>query len=515
MNVLVAIAVGVLIFAAALMIMTAYRRIVMRRRMNAYAPSAKRAVRPNVDRGTIMAGFERQLERLGLHQKIVAVLERAGIDASAGAVVVLDLLAGVIAYALMATRSGFLAALLVGVGVGALPWVVLVVKGMHRSRAFENQLPEVLDTLSASLRAGHGFDAALQTVANDLAEPAAREFRRVLTEVHLGRSLEDSLSDLGERIRSEDLKFVLDAIVIQRQVGGSLAELFELVVRDGPLAGAVPSQGARAHRHGAGVGERAHVPAVRRRDRPDADQPDLHEPALDDDCRSRDGRGRARDDDLRDDHAAADRDGKGVTMLLLLLAGLSLAGAVFVVADSLTPQGRRRTASVAMVRRFSGTALPRRRRNQPLVSNDTLEDIGRRFTSDQMRERLPNRIAAAGLAGKVTPESFAALRLGLVGLAALSVIAFGTVAGLSGGLIFLLVGVGCVLAWVFPGYYLDRRARSRREAISSALPEALDLLAVCVEAGLGLFGAIQRLVETERRPARRRVRARSHRAARG
>ena len=229
MNVLVAIAVGVLIFAAALMIMTAYRRIVMRRRMNAYAPSTKRAVRPSVDRGTIMAGFERQLERLGLHQKIVAVLERAGIDASAGAVVVLDLLAGVIAYALMATRSGFLAALLVGVGVGALPWVVLVVKGMHRSRAFENQLPEVLDTLSASLRAGHGFDAALQTVANDLAEPAAREFRRVLTEVHLGRSLEDSLSDLGERIRSEDLKFVIDAIVIQRQVGGSLAELFELV----------------------------------------------------------------------------------------------------------------------------------------------------------------------------------------------------------------------------------------------------------------------------------------------
>ncbi len=187
-------------------------------------------------------------------------------------------------------------------------------------------------------------------------------------------------------------------------------------------------------------------------------------------------------------------------MLLLLLAGLSLAGAVFVVADSLTPQGRRRTASVAMVHRFSGAALPRRRRNQPIVSTDTLEHVGRRFTSEQMRQRLPDRIAAAGLAGKVTPESFAALRIGLVGLAALSVIAFGTVAGLSGGLILLVVGAGCVLAWVFPGYYLDRRARSRREAISIALPEALDLLAVCVEAGLGLFGAIQRLVETDAGP---------------
>ncbi len=186
-------------------------------------------------------------------------------------------------------------------------------------------------------------------------------------------------------------------------------------------------------------------------------------------------------------------------MLLLLLAGLSFAGAVFVFADSLSPQGRRRTASVAMVRRFSGSTVSRRR-NQPLVSTDALEDVGRRFTTARMRERLPNRIAAAGLAGKVTPESFAALRLGLLGLVTLSVIAFGTVAGLSGRTIFLVVGVGCVLAWVFPGYYLDRRARSRREAISAALPEALDLLAVCVEAGLGLFGAIQRLVETNEGP---------------
>jgi tight adherence protein B len=229
MTVLVAIAVGVLIFAAALMVMTAYRRIVMRRRMNEYAPSMKRPIRPSIDRSTFVAAVERQLARLGIHRTIVGVLERAGVDISAGAVVMLDLLAAVIAYALIATRSPFLTALLVGLGVGALPWVVLVVKGMHRSRAFESQLPEVLDTLSASLRAGHGFDAALQTVANDLAEPAAREFRRVLTEVHLGRSLEDSLTDLGERIRSQDLKFVLDAIVIQRQVGGSLAELFELV----------------------------------------------------------------------------------------------------------------------------------------------------------------------------------------------------------------------------------------------------------------------------------------------
>jgi tight adherence protein C len=186
-------------------------------------------------------------------------------------------------------------------------------------------------------------------------------------------------------------------------------------------------------------------------------------------------------------------------MLLLLLAGLSLAGAVYVVADSLTPQGRRRSTSVALVRRFAGSAAAGGGRG-PIVTTETLEGVGRRFTTDQMRERLPNRIAAAGLAGKVTPESFAALRVGLVGMAALAAIAFGTVAGLESAVVFLLVAVGCVLGWVFPGYYLDRRARGRRESISADLPEALDLLAVCVEAGLGLFGAIQRLVESNDSP---------------
>jgi tight adherence protein C len=187
-------------------------------------------------------------------------------------------------------------------------------------------------------------------------------------------------------------------------------------------------------------------------------------------------------------------------MVLLLLAGLSLAGAVFVVADTLTPQGRRRTASVAMVRRFSGATGPRPRQRRALATTDALDNVGRRFTTARMAERLPNRIAAAGLAGHVTPESFAAMRIGLVGLAALATIAIGTAVGLSGGTIFLVLAAACVLAWVAPGWNLDRRARARRERVAEALPEALDLLAVSVEAGLGFFGAIQRLVETSTGP---------------
>jgi tight adherence protein B len=229
MTLLVAVAVGVLVFGAALVALTARRRAAVRRRMNAYVPASAPKKRGTVDRGELVAGLDRSLERVGLHRRVTALLERAGTDARPGVVASADLALALVVFAFLTTRSGLGVSLLGAIGAGAVPWVLLSVKGARRSRAFENQLPEVLDTLAASLRAGHGFDAAIQTVGADVAEPAGREFRRVVAEVHLGRSLDDSLADLGARIRSTDLKFVLDAITIQRQIGGSLAELFALV----------------------------------------------------------------------------------------------------------------------------------------------------------------------------------------------------------------------------------------------------------------------------------------------
>jgi len=122
-------------------------------------------------------------------------------------------------------------ALAAAVAGGAVPWLMLEMKGRRRSRAFERQLPDILDTLAASLRAGHSFDQAVQSLAVDMPNPAGGELRRVVAASQLGRSVDESLAELGNRIRSEDLQFVLDAIVVQRQVGGSLAGLFELVAQ--------------------------------------------------------------------------------------------------------------------------------------------------------------------------------------------------------------------------------------------------------------------------------------------
>jgi tight adherence protein B len=111
----------------------------------------------------------------------------------------------------------------------AAPVVYVKSKASRRMKAFDNQLPDLLITIAASLKAGHSFRHAIQAVVDEGAEPTARELRRVLTETRLGRPMDDALAEMGERIGSKNLSFVLNAVTIQRQIGGSLAGLFDVV----------------------------------------------------------------------------------------------------------------------------------------------------------------------------------------------------------------------------------------------------------------------------------------------
>ena len=83
--------------------------------------------------------------------------------------------------------------------------------------------------MAASLRAGHSFLQALDTVAKEVAQPAAAEFQRVVAEVRLGRPAEDALEALSERVGSDDFKWAVLAVNIQREVGGNLAEILDNV----------------------------------------------------------------------------------------------------------------------------------------------------------------------------------------------------------------------------------------------------------------------------------------------
>jgi tight adherence protein B len=119
---------------------------------------------------------------------------------------------------------------LVGLGVGFfVPIGVVSFKASSRLKKFENQLPDLLITMAASLKAGHSFRQGVQSVVEEGAEPAAHEFKRVLHETQLGKPMDDALADMAERVGSDNLSFVVTSVTIQRQIGGSLAGLFDMV----------------------------------------------------------------------------------------------------------------------------------------------------------------------------------------------------------------------------------------------------------------------------------------------
>ena len=98
-----------------------------------------------------------------------------------------------------------------------------------RSPRSTTSCPDLLVTLAASLKAGHSFRQGIQAVVDEGQPPASKEFNRVLTETRLGRPMDDALADMAERIGSKNLSFVVTAVTIQRQVGGSLAGIFDMV----------------------------------------------------------------------------------------------------------------------------------------------------------------------------------------------------------------------------------------------------------------------------------------------
>src|SRR5262249_40394996 len=102
-------------------------------------------------------------------------------------------------------------------------------KADKRRRAFDTQLPELLNNWTALLKAGHSLQQAVESTARDGVPPASDEFDHLLRQVNIGLPLSDALDDLGKRMGSADLDFVVIATSIQREMGGSMADFLGLV----------------------------------------------------------------------------------------------------------------------------------------------------------------------------------------------------------------------------------------------------------------------------------------------
>ena len=110
---------------------------------------------------------------------------------------------------------------------GSLP-VFMVLSARHkRLLKIEEQLPDAIDLMARAIKAGHAFSGALQMVGSESADPIANEFRITFDEINYGIPMQDALMNLSIRIPSTDLRYLVIAVLIQRESGGNLAELLE------------------------------------------------------------------------------------------------------------------------------------------------------------------------------------------------------------------------------------------------------------------------------------------------
>ncbi len=134
---------------------------------------------------------------------------------------------GVFIYSL---SGNLIIALIAMIGSASLPRLILKYTKARRTGKFEDQLVEGLILLSNSLKAGLDLTQGLQLIVRDMPPPICDEFRLVLQETSIGANLEDSLESLAKRIDSEMVRFIVTAMIIQRESGGDITKIIDRVV---------------------------------------------------------------------------------------------------------------------------------------------------------------------------------------------------------------------------------------------------------------------------------------------
>jgi tight adherence protein B len=167
--------------------------------------------------------------RHGVLQYLEGMLRQADLSVRPAEALFLYLAGVVLAIVLGLVLGGPLWAIGAGVAVALVPWAGLTTLATRRTDKFTAQLPDMLRLLGTTLRSGFSLLQGLDTVADQLSEPTRELMRQVVSEVRLGRPLVDALTDVTEETRSEDFAWVVSAIAIQREVGGNLAELLDIV----------------------------------------------------------------------------------------------------------------------------------------------------------------------------------------------------------------------------------------------------------------------------------------------
>jgi tight adherence protein B len=160
------------------------------------------------------------------------LMEKADVRTPVGVYLAVSALLGTTAFSIATMgRVHIVARLAIGFMVASIPFFYLHWRRNQRIAQFERQFPQALDLMARAMRAGHGFLVGMKMVSEEFPDPIGREFDKVVEEVNFGMDLPEAFKNLSDRINSQDLKFFVTSIIVQRETGGNLAEILDSLSR--------------------------------------------------------------------------------------------------------------------------------------------------------------------------------------------------------------------------------------------------------------------------------------------
>lgn len=154
-------------------------------------------------------------------------LVQAGLPLKSQEFLVICLGTAVASALLFMLKAGLPGVVFGGICGYGVPFLFLKIKIKRRAKDFNDQLGDALILIANALRTGYSFMQAIEMIAREMLPPISVEFGRTLKEMNLGVPTEEAMTNMARRVNSDDLDLVITAILIQRQVGGNLAEVLD------------------------------------------------------------------------------------------------------------------------------------------------------------------------------------------------------------------------------------------------------------------------------------------------
>lgn len=174
----------------------------------------------------------RGLSKIPRIKVVDRTLEQAGLTISVSRYLLIQLFLLVASTLILIYVLNFhiIVSLFIGIPLGlSLPVIYVSIKRKERLAKFTEQLPDTLDYIARSLRAGNPFSASLKGVADEMPDPTGSEFGVTFDEMNYGLELDDALQNLGRRSGSEEMNMFITAVLIQRTTGGNLADVLNRI----------------------------------------------------------------------------------------------------------------------------------------------------------------------------------------------------------------------------------------------------------------------------------------------